>query len=151
MCALEKQNIPPYPVVTLLSLLKQYWQQEWAKTLEATLDKIAFTKFIVFKLEKKKKWSFYHVNGLVSPHSNMTYWFNKCGYLAFPWELGIIYNIYFHKQQPTPVLLPGKSHGWRSMVGYGPWGSRVRHDWAMSLSLYNVSLFVEFFLGIKYS
>ena len=24
---------------------------------------------------------------------------------------------------PTPVLLPGKSHGWRSLVGYSPWGS----------------------------
>ena len=23
---------------------------------------------------------------------------------------------------PTPVLLPGKSHGWRSLVGYIPWG-----------------------------
>ena len=23
--------------------------------------------------------------------------------------------------QPTPVLLPGKSHGWRSLVGCGPW------------------------------
>ena len=26
------------------------------------------------------------------------------------------------KWQPTPVLLPGKSHGWRSLVGYSPWG-----------------------------
>ena len=25
------------------------------------------------------------------------------------------------KWQPTPVLLPGKSHGWRSLVGYSPW------------------------------
>ena len=24
--------------------------------------------------------------------------------------------------QPTPVLLPGKSHGWRSLVGCSPWG-----------------------------
>ena len=24
--------------------------------------------------------------------------------------------------QPTPVLLSGKSHGWRSLVGCGPWG-----------------------------
>ena len=24
--------------------------------------------------------------------------------------------------QATPVLLPRKSHGWRSMVGYSPWG-----------------------------
>ena len=23
---------------------------------------------------------------------------------------------------PTPVLLPGKSQGWRSLVGYSPWG-----------------------------
>ena len=23
---------------------------------------------------------------------------------------------------PTPVFLPGKSHGWRSLVGYSPWG-----------------------------
>ena len=23
---------------------------------------------------------------------------------------------------PTPVLLPEKSHGWRSLVGYSPWG-----------------------------
>ena len=22
---------------------------------------------------------------------------------------------------PTPVLLPGKSHGWRSLVGCSPW------------------------------
>ena len=24
--------------------------------------------------------------------------------------------------QHTPVLLPGKSHGWRSLEGYSPWG-----------------------------
>jgi len=23
---------------------------------------------------------------------------------------------------PLPALLPGKSHGWRSLVGYSPWG-----------------------------
>ena len=28
------------------------------------------------------------------------------------------------KWQPTPVLLPGKSHGWRSLVGYSPWGRK---------------------------
>ena len=26
------------------------------------------------------------------------------------------------KRHPTPVLLPGKSHGWRSLVGCSPWG-----------------------------
>ena len=32
------------------------------------------------------------------------------------------------KWQPTPVFLPGKSHGQRSLVGYSPWGGRVGHD-----------------------
>ena len=33
---------------------------------------------------------------------------------------------YFGRRQwhPTPVLLPGKSHGWRSLVGCSPWGRR---------------------------
>ena len=26
--------------------------------------------------------------------------------------------------QPTPVFLPGESHGWRSLVGYSPWGRK---------------------------
>ena len=25
---------------------------------------------------------------------------------------------------PTPVLLPGKSHGWRGLVGCSPWGRK---------------------------
>ena len=28
------------------------------------------------------------------------------------------------KWQPTPVLFPGKPHGWRSLVGYSPWGRK---------------------------
>ena len=41
------------------------------------------------------------------------------------------------KSQPTPVFLPGKSHGWRDLVDYSPWGPlhRVGHDWETSLSL----------------
>ena len=26
--------------------------------------------------------------------------------------------------QPTPILLPGKSHGWRNVVSYSPWGHK---------------------------
>ena len=40
---------------------------------------------------------------------------------------------------PSPVFLPGESHGRRSLAGCGPWGRRVRHDWATSLSLSSVS------------
>ena len=38
--------------------------------------------------------------------------------------------------QPTPVLLPGKTHGRRSLVGCSSWDRCVRHDWATSLSLF---------------
>ena len=44
------------------------------------------------------------------------------------------YSCWRRQWHPTPVLLPGKSHGWRSLVGYSPW-RRVGHDWTTSLSL----------------
>ena len=31
-------------------------------------------------------------------------------------------NHWGRRWHPTPVLLPGKSHGWGSLVGYSPWG-----------------------------
>ena len=34
------------------------------------------------------------------------------------------------KWQPTPVSLPGKSQGQRSLMGCSPWGRRVGYDWA---------------------
>ena len=44
------------------------------------------------------------------------------------WNSLILFNIKWLSSQlvlqwhPTPVLLPGKSHGWRSLEGCGPWG-----------------------------
>ena len=34
------------------------------------------------------------------------------------------------KWQPTSVLLPGKSHGQRSLMGYSPWGHKKSGTWA---------------------
>ena len=33
-----------------------------------------------------------------------------------------MYSIWRRQWQSTPVLLPGKSHGWRSLGDYSPWG-----------------------------
>ena len=49
-----------------------------------------------------------------------------------PWVRKIPWR---RKWQSTAVFLPGKSHGFRSLVGYSPWGRRVGHDWVTSLSL----------------
>ena len=36
--------------------------------------------------------------------------------------------------QPAAVLLPGESHGQRSLMGCSPWGCRVGHGWATALN-----------------
>ena len=36
--------------------------------------------------------------------------------------------------QPTPVLLPGRSHGWRSLVGCSPWDHQESDTTSLSLS-----------------
>ena len=41
-----------------------------------------------------------------------------------PWVRNIPWR---RKWQPIPVLLLGKSHGQKSLVGYSPWGHRVGH------------------------
>ena len=33
-----------------------------------------------------------------------------------------VHLLWRRQWHPTPVLLPGKSHEWRSLVGCGPWG-----------------------------
>ena len=45
-----------------------------------------------------------------------------CGMSGFnPWVGKIPWR---RKWQPTPVFLPGKSHGRRSLMGYKPWGHK---------------------------
>ena len=43
----------------------------------------------------------------------------ECGIRGFnPWVGKIPWR---RKWQPTPIFLPGKFHGWRSLAGYSPW------------------------------
>ena len=41
------------------------------------------------------------------------------------------------KWQPTPVFLPGESHGQRSLVGYSPWGHKEL-DTTRYMNLFNL-------------
>ena len=49
---------------------------------------------------------------------------NNIGFLAFELYVIDLYsaidNVWRRQQKPTPVLSPGKSDGWRSLVGYSP-------------------------------
>ena len=40
---------------------------------------------------------------------------------SIPWVGKISWR---RKWKPTPVFLSGKSHGWRSLVGYSSWGHK---------------------------
>ena len=79
---------------------------------------------------------------------SQTEWLSLFSTGNYTWYLVVTYNgensgkeyiykhiyIYWRRQwHPTLVLLPGKPHGWRSLVGCSPWG---REDWATSLSLF---------------
>ena len=44
------------------------------------------------------------------------------------WSLG--WDDPLGKGIPTPVFVPGESHGQRSLADYSPWGQRVGHSWA---------------------
>ena len=58
--------------------------------------------------------TYYCTDGSLSGCSNK----NK-KYVSNTWVGQIFWR---RKWQPTPVILPGESHGWRSLVGYNPWG-----------------------------
>ena len=49
------------------------------------------------------------------------------------WVIRVLYRR--RQWHPTPVLLPGKSHGWRSLIGYSWWG-REESDTTERLHFY---------------
>ena len=77
-------------------------------------------------------WIHFHVDTLNDQDTHLT----TCIWVFY--EPGSFFAPLWH---PTPVLLPGKSHGRRSLVGCSPWG-REESDtteelhWATSLSLF---------------
>ena len=50
-----------------------------------------------------------------------------------PWVRKIPWR---RKWQPTPVFLPGESHGQGSLAGDGPWGCKDGHDWTRTHNIF---------------
>ena len=70
-------------------------------------------------------------------------WVRSLGLGRPPWR---------RKWQPTPVLLPGKSHGRGSLVGYSPWGCKEPDTTTLSLSsLFLIKIYEDssLFLVVK--
>ena len=74
----------------------------------------AFTSLLSHPLNWGWGWDF-HLERRKLSHKNLSW----LAIWLFPQFLGIIGRRQWH---PTPVLLPGNSHGQRSLVGCSPWG-----------------------------
>ena len=57
--------------------------------------------------------------------SKLPWWLRGCMQCGRPWFDPCVGKIpWRRKWQPTPVSLPGKFHGQRSLAGYSPWGHK---------------------------
>ena len=78
----------------------------------------------------------YHLKPYICIYTYITRWLSdkesacqcrrrkRCRF--YPWVEKIPWG---RKWQPTPVFLPARSHGQRSLMGYSSRSHRVRHDW----------------------
>ena len=81
-----------------------------------------YRKFAGYKINTQKSLAFLYTNnekieGEIKETIPFTIATKRIKYLG-------IYLPKETKWQSTPVFLPGKSHGWRSLVGYCPWGRK---------------------------
>ena len=106
----------------------------------------------------------------IAPHSSTVArkipWMEEPGRLQsvgllrvrYDWATSLSLSTFMHwrrKWQPTPVFLPGESHGRRSLVGCSPWGRTAGHDWSdlaaavMLFSGQNSLILIEFNLSVS--
>ena len=60
--------------------------------------------------------------GVVAAEKERTIWIERT--LVRQNCQNLVISSWRRKWRPTPVLLPGKSHERRSLVGYSPWGCK---------------------------
>ena len=101
-----------------------------------SVSQILFTRYALLLWSGKRQLEYNRLLTQVAGDSNeiLKYFFPLLNQLwrarlmsYLFWYLYIIWNpvgsqYRRRRWHPTPVLLPGKSHGWRSLVGCSPWG-----------------------------
>ena len=89
-----------------------YFKIDWSDILatQGTLKSL-------FQHHNSKASVLWHSHGFPGGSDGKAFAYNAGDLVLIPgWE-----DPWRRKWQPTPVLLPGKSHGQRSLIGYSPW------------------------------
>ena len=103
---------------------KKYWSLPfWLIGIKSESAPSSFSKYINLQQDALYLLADIYLHGLprwLSGLKNPTCQCRRCRF-----------HLWRRKWQSTPVLLPGKSHGQKSLAGYSPWDrKRVKHDLA---------------------
>ena len=102
----------------VMSEIYLYWAFSNSVTVSVSLPQYKFPqKILLLSFWSNKLWSSVYV-------------FLISGVEVFPVTSILCWRRWWH---PTPVLLPGKSHGRRSLVGCSPWGGEESNKTSLSL------------------
>ena len=94
-----------------------------AKWLSEEVLQIAVKRRVVKSKGEKERYS--HLNAefqTIARRDKKAFHRDQCKEIEENNRMRKTRDLFWRKQwHPTPVLLPGKSHGWRSLVGCSPW------------------------------
>ena len=112
---------------------QEYWSGLPLPSPDRKID-LSISKFVSVHLQQLVQCS--SPTYICLFESNQSFWlhFKFKSYFKKSWiqifeifsDYLFIYSSVYQRRQwhPTPVILPGKSHGWRSLVGCSPWGHK---------------------------
>ena len=109
----------------------QQWSQDWNRSVFIPIPKKGNAKehsnhctMLLISHESKVMLKILQVrlqSGSLDSKESLAVWETQVRSLG--WEDPLLRR----KWQPIPIFLPGKSHGWRHLEGYSPWGHKESH------------------------
>ena len=92
------------------------------------MRKAAKVKELMRDVHRKEKRKHTHLDAefqRIARRDKKAFLSDQCKAIEENNRMGKTRDLFQRRQwHPTPVLLPGKSHGWRSLVGCSPWGCK---------------------------
>ena len=92
-------------------------QADTISVIQAIKDKVSFIIYVVKQMQNKDGC----YSRVMSVFLIQYYWICFLSFVL----VKLVPACWRRKWQPTPVFLPGKSHGQKSLAGYSPWGCGV--------------------------